>query len=145
MKKLQQITFTRLKQLAEPIVQINAYHTNPKAKYISAEDMGGLEPTIYLARNATVMLTRNLWTSVGLCAGTIGTVKHIIFAQNQGPPMLPIAIIVQFAKEDYIGPSFCKNMPNYAPIFPVTSHINDTNGANLERQQLPLKLTWSIT
>lgn len=137
--------FTRLKQLGEPIVQINAYHTNPKAKQISAEDMGGLEPTVYLARKARVMLTRNLWTRVGLCNGTMGTVKHIIFAQNQRPPMLPIAVIVQFDKDDYIGPSFCKNMPNCVPIFPVTSHINDTNGLNLERQQLPLKLAWSIT
>lgn len=40
--------------------------------------------------------------------------------------MLPIAVIVQFDKDDYIGPSFCENMPNCVPIFPVTSHINDT-------------------
>lgn len=31
------------------------------------------------------------------------------------------------------------------PIFPVTSHINDTNRVNLERQQLPLRVAWSIT
>ena len=36
-------------------------------------------------------------------------------------------------------------MPNCVPIFPVPSHVNDTNGLNLERQQLPLKLAWSIT
>ncbi|PFX15735.1 ATP-dependent DNA helicase PIF1 [Stylophora pistillata] len=81
----------------------------------------------------------------GIFNGTMGTAKHIIFAQNQRPPMLPIAVIVQFDKDDYIGPSFCENMPNCVPIFPVTSHINDTNGLNLERQQLPLKLAWSIT
>ena len=88
--------FTRLKQLGEPIVQINAYHTNPKANQISAEDIGGLEPTVYLARKARVMKTRNHWTMVGLRNGTMGNVKHIIFAQNQRPPMLPIAVIVQF-------------------------------------------------
>lgn len=38
--------FTRLKQLGEPIIQFNAYHPNPKAKHLSVEDMGGLEPTI---------------------------------------------------------------------------------------------------
>ena len=114
--------FTRLKQLGEPIVQINAYHPNPKAKYLGAEDMGGLEPTIYLARKARVMLTRNFRTSAGTMGnGTMGTVKHIIFAQNQRPPLLPIAVIVQFDKDDYIGPSFCKNIPNCVPIFPVTS------------------------
>ena len=52
--------FTRLNQLGEPIVQLNAYHPNPKPTYLSAEDMGGLEPTIYLAEKARVMLTRNL-------------------------------------------------------------------------------------
>ena len=49
--------FTRLKQLWEPIVQINAYQPNPKAKHLSAEDMGGLEPTVYLAKKPRVMLT----------------------------------------------------------------------------------------
>lgn len=73
------------------------------------------------------------------------TVRHINFAQNQRAPMLPIAVIVQFDKDDYIGPNFCENMPNCVPIFPVKSHVNDTNGLNLERQQLPLKLAWSIT
>ena len=107
--------------------------------------MGGLEPTLYLAEKARVMLTRNLWTSAGLCIGTMGTVNHIILAQNQRRPMLPIAVIVQFDKDDYIGPSFCENMPNCVPILPVTSHTNDTNGVNLESQQLPLKLAWFIT
>ena len=74
--------------------------------------MGGLEPTLYLAEKARVMLTRNLWTSAGLCIGTMGTVNHIILAKNQRRPMLPIAVIVQFDKDDYIGPSFCENMPN---------------------------------
>lgn len=41
---------TRLKQLGEPIVQISAYHPNAKAKNLGAEDMGGLEPIIYLAK-----------------------------------------------------------------------------------------------
>lgn len=128
-----------LKQLQEPIVKINAYHPNPKAKHLSAEDMGGLEPTVYLAKKARVTLTRNPWTTTGPCNGTMGTVKDIVFAQNQRPPMLPVAVIVQFDKDNYINPSFCENMPNCVPIFPVTSHTVDTNGVNL-RQQLPLNL-----
>ena len=144
-EKVAKDNFTRLKEIGETIVQINAHHTNPKAKHLSAEDMGGSEPTICLSRKARVMLTRNLWTSVGLCNGTMGTVQHILLAENHRPPMLPIAVIVQFDQGDYIGPSFCENMPNCVPILPVTSHVNATNGVNLERQQLPLKLTWSIT
>ena len=39
--------FTRLTQIGEPIVQISVYHTNPKAKHLSVEDMCGLEPITY--------------------------------------------------------------------------------------------------
>lgn len=87
------------------------------------------------------MLTRNLWTKAGLCNGAMGTVRHIILPENHTPSMLPIAIIVQFDDDDYIGPSFCKDLPNCVPIYPVTSF--STNG--LERQQFPLKHAWSIT
>ena len=79
--------------------------------------MGGLETTVYLARKARVMLTRNLWTSVGLCNGTMGTVTHITFAQNQRPPMPPFAVIGQFDTSYYVGLSFCENTPNMCPFF----------------------------
>ena len=69
--------------------------------------MGGLEPVLYLPKNSRVMLTRNLWTEVGLCNGALGTVRHVIYAKGHSPPVLPIAIIiiVQFDKKDYSGPS----------------------------------------
>ena len=85
--------------------------------------MGGLEPTIYLARKAGVILARNLWASVQLCKGSMGTVKHIIFAQNQRPPRLPSTVILQFDKDDYIGPSFCENTPDCVPVFHFSSNI----------------------
>lgn len=88
-------------------MEIKANHNNPTAKKLSAEKMGGLEPTIYLSEKARVMLTRNLWTKAGFCNGAMGTVHHIILPENHTPSMLPIAIIVQFDDHDYIGPSFC--------------------------------------
>lgn len=48
--------YQKLKQLQQTIVQINAHHSSPKAKCLSSEDMGGLEPTIYLSKQARVML-----------------------------------------------------------------------------------------
>ena len=39
---------------------------------------------------------------------------------------------------------FCVNIPNCVPIYPLTNCSN-TYGTNLERQQFPLKLAWSIT
>ncbi|KAL9958052.1 hypothetical protein ACROYT_G035018 [Oculina patagonica] len=140
-EKVAKDNFARLKQLGEKIFEIKANHSNPKAKKLSAEEMGGLEPTIHLSKKAKVMLTRNLWTKAGLCNGAMGTVRHIIVAENHAPSMLPIAIIVQFHDEDYIGPSFCKDLKNCVPIYPVTSFSSD----GLERQQFPLKLAWSIT
>ena len=76
--------------------------------------MGGLEPIIYLSKKARVTLTRNLWTEAGLCNGTMGTIKDIIFSESHKATMLPIAIIVQF-NDDYLGPSFCKDTPNCVP------------------------------
>lgn len=90
------------------------------------------------------MLTRNLWTEVGLCNGAMGTVLDIIYAEGHRPPVLPIAIIVQFGDKDYSGPSFPNSIPNCVPLYPVTSCC-DILGTKLERQQIPLKLARSIT
>ena len=95
-EKVAKANYAKLKELNETIVQIDAHHSNPKAKTLSSEEMGGLEPTIYLSKRARVMLTRNLWTEAGLCNGTMGIVKDIIFSENHTSRMLPIAIIVQF-------------------------------------------------
>ena len=136
--------YSKLCELGQPIIVINAQHNNSKAKLLSAEEMGGLQPTLHLCKNARVMLTRNLWTEVGLCNGAIGTVLDIIYAEGNSPPVLPIAIIVQFDEKDYSGPSFCANTPNCVPVYPVIN-CSSTYGANLERQQFPLKLAWLIT
>lgn len=44
--------------------------------------MSGLEPAVFLAKGAKVMLTMNLWVSVGLCDGATGTVIDIIYEIN---------------------------------------------------------------
>ena len=44
--------------------------------------MSGLEPVVFLAKCARVMLTMNLWSSVGLCNGATGTVVDIIYQIN---------------------------------------------------------------
>lgn len=142
-EKVAKDNYERLEQLQETVLQINAHHSNPRAKSLSSEEMGGLEPIIYLSKKARVKLTRNLWTEAGLCNGTMGTIKDIIFSESHKATMLPIAIIVQF-DDDYLGPSFCKDTPNCVPIFPVTSSSN-TLGNNFERVQFPLKLAWSMT
>ena len=41
--------------------------------------MGVLQPTLLLSKGAMVMLTRNLWTEVGLCNRAIGVVYDNIY------------------------------------------------------------------
>lgn len=42
------------------------------------------------------MLTMNLWTEAGLCNDATGIVEDFIYANNQEPPDLPVAVIVKF-------------------------------------------------
>ena len=74
-----------------------------QVKKASPDEMAGLEPCVFLAKGAQVMLTMNLWTDVGLCNGATGTVIDFIYADNHQPPDLPQAVIVKF--DNYKGPS----------------------------------------
>ena len=141
--KVAQDNYEQLKNLKKPIATINAKHNNATAAKLSTDDMGSLMPQLLLCEGAKVMLTRNLWTDAGLCNGAIGTVKHIVYTNDGFPPGLPVAVIVQF-DDSYIGPSISKDIPRRVPIIPVLSN-SDTLGNAYERQQLPLRLAWSIT
>ena len=132
----------QLTKLEHPIARINARHSSALAKKISSNDMSGLEPVVFLAKGARVMLTMNLWSSVGLCNGATGTVVDIIYQNNHQPPDLPIAVIVEF--ENYRGPVFNENQPLCIPIYPITVTSQTEIGFH-ERQQLPLRLAWALT
>ena len=133
----------QLTKLKHPVANINARHSSEVAKKVSPDDMSGLEPIVFLAKGARVMLlTMNLWPSVGLCNGATGTVVDLIFQNNHQPPDLPIAVIVEF--ENYRGPAFSQNKPFCVPICPITVSSHTELGIH-ERQQLPLKLAWALT
>ena len=104
--------------------------------------MSGLEPVIFLAKGAEVVLTMNLWTDVGLCNWAAGTIVDFIYADNKQPPDLPIAIIVKF--NDYGGPSISDSITGCVPICAITAGCNTLHSIH-ERQQLPWKLAWAIT
>ena len=142
-EKVATYNYEKLRSLKKPIAVVNAKHNNTTAAKLPADDIGSLQPTFLLTKGARVMLTRNLWTDVGLCNGTMGTVIDIIYSEGSGPPALPIAAIVQF-HDTYIGPSIFEHISNCVPIKPVIS-TSDTLESNYERQQLPLTLSWSIT
>ena len=132
----------QLNKLEHPVAHIHARHSSATAKKIPSEDMSGLEPVVFLAKDARVMLTMNLWSSVGLCNGATGIVVDFIFENNHQPPDLPVAVIVKF--DNYKGPSFNETQPSCLPICPITVLSQSENGFH-ERQQLPLRLAWALT
>ena len=129
----------RLHGSGQPIATIKAIHTGPNAAKASSEDTDGLEPIIFLACGARVMLTANLWVDVGLVNGAMGTVAAICYSNGGAPPHLPVAVMVHF--DAYQGP---KLPDGTVPITPL--HCTwSASGASFSRLQLPLKLAWAIT
>ena len=102
-KDVADYNYEQLKNPKNPIACIQARHSSAYAKKRTAEDMNGLQPTLFLAKNSKVILTMNLRPTVGLCNGATGTVVDFIYHNNSQPPSLPIAVVVQF--DDYEGPS----------------------------------------
>ena len=134
--------FSKLSQGQYPLMTIKARHNLTAAARLAPEDFCGLEPVLHLAKGAPVLLTKNLWVQRGLCNGSIGTVEHVIFAENDHPPSLPLAVLVKF--DTYTGPSFSPKFMNCVPITPFIANA-DGNDESLERQQLPLKLCYAMT
>ena len=94
---------------------INARHSSTFAKNFSPNEMSGLDPVIFLANAAKVMMTMHLWWQVGLCNGATGILRHIIYDNNHHPPDLPVAVIVDF--DNYRDPAFIDAQPSYVPIY----------------------------
>ncbi|XP_020896155.1 uncharacterized protein LOC110235051 [Exaiptasia diaphana] len=132
----------QLNKLQQPCANINARHSSTTAKNLPSDELSGLEPVLYLAKGAKVMLTMNLWASVGLCNGATGTVIDIIYELGHMPPDLPIAVIVKF--DDYRGPAFIEELQSCVPICPITASAQLFEGVH-ERQQLPLRLAYALT
>ena len=137
-----QLNIEALAKLSNPIARINAVHSSRSASLANSDQAGGLQPVIFLAKSAKVMLTSNLWQQVGLCNGATGVVEGILYANNQKPPCLPIAVLVNFTV--YAGPPFLPNKPQCIQIPPTTYEWHD-GLSRLSRQQVPLQLSYAIT
>jgi len=74
--------YDQLINVPGPTAQINARHSFDKVNKISAQDLYGLEPSLFLKVGAVVMLTMNLWPSAGLCNGSTGTVVDIVYSHD---------------------------------------------------------------
>ena len=128
----------KLRTIGRRIATIKAIHTGCNASKTSSEEAGGLEPVVYLAPTAHVMLIVNLWVEAGLVNGAMGTVMSICY-QSGGPPDLPLAVMVHF--DNYAGPTLPDNT---VPIVPIRrSWMN--SGSHCSRLQIPLHLAWAVT
>ena len=128
----------QLQASGQPIATIKVVHTGPNAAKAPADDAGGLEAVVCLAKSARVMLTSNLWVDVGLVNGAMGTVEAICY-RTGGPPDLPIAVMVRF--DSYSAPTFPDST---VPITPLR-RCWSSSGGQCSRLQLPLKLAWAVT
>ena len=89
------------------------------------------------------MLITNLWTKAGLVNGAMGTVQDLLFGEDQGPPFLPIAVLISF--ENYKGPTITTlGGTKIVPIAPIR-HTWEGKSGTCSRLQVPVRLAWAIT
>ncbi|CAB4032825.1 ATP-dependent DNA helicase PIF1-like, partial [Paramuricea clavata] len=141
-KGVAEYNYEKLLQLGQPVAKIQAKHSGHGASVATSDKAGGLDAVLFLSTKAEVMLTCNLWAEVGLCNGSFGTIEQIWFAENMGPPNLPIAVFVHF--HSYTGPAFLDACSKCIPVPPkVFEWMAD--GKYLSRQQVPLRLRYAMT
>ena len=99
-----------------------------------------LRATLYLAKGARVICTWNGWKVAGLVNGAQGIVHEILYAEGQGPPSMPIAVLEQF-------PTLAEG-----GIYRGPSYLTDSEKKNREklgtpctRTQFPLDLAYATT
>ena len=82
-------TTFRNSSLHTPVARLNAIHSDNAASSANPDDAGGLH-IIFLATQACVMLTANIWQEVGLCNGAAGTVHQLLYQADHKNPTCPL-------------------------------------------------------
>ena len=124
-----------------PIAEIRAEHSCDAARQTVNDVAGKLDGTLWLSVGANIMLTKNLWTAVGLTNGARGTVVDIIYAPGTSPPALPLVILCHFPR--HTGPSFETARPRIVAVAPCTSEWG--RNRQFSRTQFPLRLCDAMT
>ena len=132
------------KNAKQKIFRLNAFETGIKDKAVTtSENFSGLKSTIHLTIGARIMITSNLWVGAGLINGAQGIVSDIVFHEDHEVNPSPHYILVEM--DEYKGPRLFEDEDkrNWVPIFVVTRrHQFDPRA---ERQQVPVRLSWSMT
>lgn len=138
------VNISQLRSLNVPVAKIQAIHTGGnKAKKADSDTTHGLEAQLLLARGSYIMLTANLWTETGLINGSMGTIKDILFKEDQGPPSLSIAVLVSF--DSYKGPTITSLEGERVVLIAPIRRTWDGKSGVCSRLQIPVCLAWAIT
>ena len=131
------VSFNRQKLLAlgAPVFKLSAMNTPPSGSTFSAEQAEGLHQTLYTARGARVILTKNIWPGQKLVNGSKGTVTHVIYQEGRERAPLPTLILVKF--DDYSGPSFLDSQDRVVPIS-LQQNTYTVKKNQYSRSQFPL-------
>ena len=135
----------------------DAQNSSSSAKAKSSDHFHQLQNHLYHSIGATVLLTKNFNTSIGLVNGSTSTVKKIVLNNDSDETISDASnlfVWVDFG-DQYSGPTlFSSNEPekmSWFPIFAKAARFQEgTNKGNKgyivhERIMLPLKLSWSWT
>ena len=133
----------RTKAVGKPIHGIRSQNAGKDAKSAAENEAQGLLQDIIIVEGSRVLLSRNLWQSRGLCNGSIGEVRYIVYPEKTNDQKLQIPLVICHFP-DYNGPSYLPNEPKCVPIVSQESHFTK-NKEQCMRRMLPLKPGYAIS
>ena len=142
-RDLKNHNLARIKALGQPLAKIKSDNEGKGSGSAPAREAGNLLPDIVLAKGCRILLSTNLWQPVGLTNGAVGTVKYIIYKENEAPLALPAFLLCHF--DQYIGPSFIEGEEKLVPIAPVTRTWYPQPNVIASRTMLPMKPGYAIS
>ena len=133
----------RIKALGKPIHGIKSLNQGKDAKFATTNEAQGLLQDLIIAKGSRVLLTRNLWQSYGLCNGSVGEVRYILYPGKSNDPKLQLPVVICHFP-DYTGPSCLENEEKCVPIVVQENHFTK-NKQQCMRIMLPLKPGYAIS
>ena len=131
---------------------VEGIHEGEGAERAESKNAGNLSKSFPVCIGARVMLTRNIWDSVGLFNGAQGTVYDIDWAVGTVPLKDP-PLVIMVAFDEYDGPPFMKDDGSelrnekgklVVPILKVRQDFT-LNNKTCSRTQFPLVISYAIT
>ena len=138
---------SRLQTLEIPISKLQARHNCPEANKKYSQESNGLHSCLYLAKEADVMLTSNLWTHVGLHNVARRKVIYFVYMNSDGTlsQTLPEAVVVQFSHLEPDMTAFLEYYPGSVAIPTITAErTNPCGNGVFTCTQFPLNLCWAF-